>query len=66
MQRMQFRAKSAKNDLKPTDFLKHSFSFETEGLFFKVVLDMISTNCRLRSNSVKIIKSKTIDVLTSL
>ena len=32
MQRMQFRAKSAKNDLKPTDFLKHNFYFETEGV----------------------------------
>ena len=29
---MQFRAKSAKNDLKPTYFLKHSFYFETEGV----------------------------------
>ena len=32
MQSMQFRAKNAKNDLKPTDFLKHIFSFEIEGV----------------------------------
>ena len=31
MQRTQFHAKSAKNDLKPTDFIKHNFYFETEG-----------------------------------
>ena len=29
---MQFHAKSAKNDLKPTDFLKHNFYFEMEGV----------------------------------
>jgi hypothetical protein len=27
-----FRAKNAKNDLKPTDFLKPNFYFETEGV----------------------------------
>ena len=32
MQRKQFRAKSAKNDLKPTNFLKLNFYFETEGV----------------------------------
>ena len=32
MQRMQFRAKSVKNDLKPMDFLKCNFYFETEGV----------------------------------
>ena len=32
MQRMQFRAKSAKNDLKPTEFLKHNFHFEKGGV----------------------------------
>jgi len=32
MQRTQFCAKSAKNDLKPTDFLEHNFNFETEGV----------------------------------
>jgi hypothetical protein len=32
MQRMQFRARSAKSDLKPTDFLKRNFYFETEGV----------------------------------
>jgi hypothetical protein len=32
MQCMQFRAKSAKNDLKPMDFLKCNFQFETEGV----------------------------------
>ena len=35
MQCMQFRAKSAKNDLKPTDFLKRNFYFETEGVFIR-------------------------------
>jgi hypothetical protein len=33
MQRMQFRAKSAKNDLKPMNFLKRNFYFETEGVY---------------------------------
>ena len=32
LQRTQFRAKSAKNDLKPTDFLRLNFYFETEGV----------------------------------
>ena len=32
MQCMQFRAWSAKNELKPTDFLKRNFYFETEGV----------------------------------
>jgi hypothetical protein len=32
MQRTQFHAKSAKYDLKPTDFLKRNFYFETEGV----------------------------------
>ena len=32
MQCMEFRAKSAKNDLKPMDFLKCNFYFETEGV----------------------------------
>ena len=32
MQRMQFCAKSAKNDLHPTDFLKRNFYSETEGV----------------------------------
>ena len=31
MQRAQFCAKSAKNYLKPTDFLKRNIYFETEG-----------------------------------
>jgi hypothetical protein len=31
-QRTQFRAKSAKNYLKPTDFLNCNFYFETEGV----------------------------------
>jgi hypothetical protein len=30
MQCMQFRAKSVKNDLKPTYFLKRNFYYETE------------------------------------
>jgi hypothetical protein len=32
MQRTQFCAKSAKNDLKPTNFVKHNFYFEMEGV----------------------------------
>ena len=32
MQRTQFHAKSAKNDLKPMDFLECNFYFETEGV----------------------------------
>jgi hypothetical protein len=32
MQRTQFHAKSAENDLKPTDFLRRNFYFETEGV----------------------------------
>ena len=35
MQHMQFRAKSAKNDLKPMDFLKRNFYFETDGVLAK-------------------------------
>ena len=31
-QRMQFRAKNAKNDLQPIDILKHNFYFEMEGV----------------------------------
>ena len=37
MQRTQFRAKSAKNDLKPTNFLKRNFYFEMEGVLYKHV-----------------------------
>ena len=32
MQRTQFHAKSAENDLKPTNFLRRNFYFETEGV----------------------------------
>jgi hypothetical protein len=32
MQCTLFRANSAKNDLKPTDFLKRNFYFETDGV----------------------------------
>jgi hypothetical protein len=32
MQRTLFHAKSAKNDLKPTYFLKRNFYFETKGV----------------------------------
>ena len=35
IQRTQFCAKSAKNDLKPTYFLKRNFYFETEGVDVK-------------------------------
>ena len=30
---MQFHAKSAKNDLKPVDFLKRNFYHEMEGVY---------------------------------
>jgi hypothetical protein len=46
MQHMHFHAKSVKNDLKPTNFLKRNFCFEMEGvqsdsslLRFQVVLE---------------------------
>jgi hypothetical protein len=32
MQRTQFHAKSAENDLKPINFLRQNFYFETEGV----------------------------------
>jgi hypothetical protein len=35
IQRTQFRAKNAKNDLNPTDLVKHNFCFETEGVCIK-------------------------------
>jgi hypothetical protein len=38
MQRTQFRAKRAKNDLKPTEFLKRNFSFETKGVYNENVI----------------------------
>jgi hypothetical protein len=38
MQRTQFRAKSAKNDLKPADFLKRNFYFETEGVSITLMI----------------------------
>ena len=45
MQRMQFHAKSAKNDLKSTDFLIRNFYFETEGVAsWPYVLGTIFTN----------------------
>ena len=34
MEHTQFRAKSAKNDLTPTIFLKHNFYIEAEGVLF--------------------------------
>ena len=40
MQRTQFYAKSAKNDLKPRDFLKRNFYFETEGVCDKYDLSI--------------------------
>ena len=33
MQRTRLCAISARNDLKPTDFLKHNIYFETEGVY---------------------------------
>jgi hypothetical protein len=41
MQRTQFRAKSANNDLKPTDFLKCNFYFEIEGVVDYQKMDKI-------------------------
>jgi hypothetical protein len=35
MQRTQFGAKSAKNDLKPKDFLKRNFHLELEGVAWR-------------------------------
>ena len=37
MQRTQCCAKSAKKNLKPTDFSKCNFYFETEGIYVEVV-----------------------------
>jgi hypothetical protein len=42
---MQFRAKNAKNDLKPMDFVNRKFYFETERVIFRRLL--------LRSNDLK-------------
>ena len=39
MQHTQSCAKNAKNDLKPTHFLKHNFYFETEGALNKRSVD---------------------------
>ena len=53
MQHTQFRAKNAKNDLKPTDFLKCNFYFETEGVCFKELglhVNCMHVDC-FRSNS---------------
>ena len=36
MQCTQLRAKSAKNNLKPTDFLKRNLCFETEGVSYNL------------------------------
>jgi len=38
MQCTQFCAKSAKNDLKPADFLKRNIYFKTEGVLYKKTL----------------------------
>jgi hypothetical protein len=48
MQRMHFRAKSAKNDLKPTAFLNRNFYFETEGVYGKMALASIFYTIVLR------------------
>jgi hypothetical protein len=37
IQRTQFRAKDAKNDLNPTDLVKRNFCFEMEGVYGIVV-----------------------------
>ena len=39
MQRTQFCAKSAKNDLKTMDFLQHNLHFETEGVLNNVMME---------------------------
>ena len=54
-QRAQFRAKSAKNDLKPTDFLNRNFYFETEGVFH---MYMPTTSLPIGTFQVKGKKSK--------
>jgi hypothetical protein len=38
IQRTQFRAKNAKNDLNPTDLVKRNFCFETEGVLFWIIV----------------------------
>jgi hypothetical protein len=37
MQRTQFRAKSVKNDLKPTNFLKRNYYFEMKGVLGNIL-----------------------------
>ena len=46
-QRMQVLAKNAKIYLKPTDFLKRNFYFETEGVLNKRKLDNKQEPCKL-------------------
>ena len=48
MQRKLFRAKSAKNNLKPTDFLEHNFYFEMEG----VLNNDKSVNSGIRTHAI--------------
>ena len=38
IQRTQFRAKSAKNDFKPKDFLNRNFYFKTKGVAWRLEL----------------------------
>jgi hypothetical protein len=45
MQHTQFCAKSAKNDLKPMDFLKRNFYFKTKGL--SLSLSILSFSCAI-------------------
>ena len=52
MQRTQFHAKIAKNDLKPMDFLQRNFYFETEGVLYRLFLsislvELCIINCTL-------------------
>jgi hypothetical protein len=52
MQYTQFRAKSEKNDLKPTDFLECNFHFEMEGILGRKVPKLLESYGRLVLYSV--------------
>jgi hypothetical protein len=64
MKRTQFRAKSAKDDLKPMDFPNRNFYFETEGVIsycFMVptllILKYHNNNMGHQKNSIDVAKN---------
>jgi hypothetical protein len=63
MQRIHLRAKSAKNDLKPTDFLNNNFYFETEGVSLS---NVFSQTYLIEINSKVLIKKIPYGWLSSL